>query len=164
MKAGLRRGASVAFGLEDRVAAADDVVFVFKAEVLTTEDAEAWRCCVTRVFTVLDRPSTRLLAAVVFVAVVEAESVDPAEGGRGACNEVVEARAFTVDLARVCAVVRGDCGLLVEGQAGLVGVLEEGRADNGGNDEDGVIIDLGRVSLELVVGMRRVGLAGSVPF
>lgn len=136
---------------------------LLRTEVLATEDAETWRCCAARVFTVLTRPSGRLLAAVAVVTVVEARSVDPAEGGRVGRNEVVELREATVDCARVCAVARGDCGLLVEGEARFIEVLEEGRADSGGNDCDGAIIDLGRDSLELVNGMRRVVLVGSVP-
>lgn len=155
LKAGLRRGAvSCGFGLEGGAAAVD-------AEVLTAEDAETWRCCAARVVTMSVRPSGRLLAIVVAVAVVEAEFVDPAEGGRGERNDLEEARVFAVDLARACAVERGDCGLLVEGEAIFVGVLDEGRADNGGKDCDDAIIDLGRASLVFVVGMRRVLLEGS---
>lgn len=132
------------------------------------EDAETWRCCCApRVLVGMSvLPGGRLLAVVAAVAVVEADFVDPAEGGRGdERNDVDEARGFAVDLARACAVERGDRDLLVEGEATLVGVLDEGRADKGGRDCDDAIIDLGRASLVVVVvvvvGMRRALLEGS---
>lgn len=139
---------------------------MLRAEVLATEDAETWRCCAARVVTVLARPSGRLLAAVAvaFVALVEAEPVDPAEGGRGGRNEVVEAKEVADDIARVCAIVRGDCGLAVEGEAKFVGLLEEVPLEDGGKDSDGTIIDLGRVNLIAVVGIRRMLFGGSAPF
>lgn len=107
---------------------------VLRTEVLATEDAETWLDCAARGFTVLARPSGRLLAAVIVVAFVEAEPVDPAEGGRGGRSEFAEAREVTVDFPRACAVVRGESGLLVVGEGGFfVIVLDEGRADKGGN-------------------------------
>lgn len=160
MKAGLRRGAfSCGFGFEGRVAFVEDVVLV--AEVFAVEDAETCRCCAARVVTMSVRPTGRLLAIVAVMDVAEAESVDPAEGDRGERNDVNDAKGFAVDFARVRAVERGDCGLLVEGEAMFVEVLEEGRADNGGKNCDEAIIDLGRASLVFAVGMRRVLLEGS---
>lgn len=151
---------SCSFDFEGRVAVAEDVVLVI--EVFAAEDAEAWRCCAARVVVMSVRPSGRLLAIVAVVAVVEAEFVDPAEGGRGECNDFDEARGLAVDFARVWAVDRGDCGLLaVEGEAMFVGAPEEGRADSGGKDCDEAIIDLGRASLVFAVGMRRVLPEGS---
>lgn len=117
MNAGRSRGGSsaAALGFEGRpvVVVVEDVAL--RTEMLAVVEApEAWRCCAARVVTVLARPIGRLLAAVAVVAVVDAEAVDSADGGRGGRRVVVEVREVTVDFARTCVFVRGDCNLVAD--------------------------------------------------
>lgn len=136
-----------------------------RTEVLAVEDdVEAWRCWGgARAVTVLARARGRLLAAVAVVAVVDAEAVDSAEGDGGWRRVVVEVREVAVDFARACVVVRGDCSLVADVDAMPVDTRDKGREDGVGTDWDGPTIDLGLVSLVLVVGKVRVLLVGSAP-
>lgn len=136
-----------------------DVVDARRAEDLLVGDkagACSWR---TERAWGLRRPRGRLLAAVAVVVVVEAEAVEPADGGRGGRKVVELVRAVAWDFARVCVLVGGGCGL---GVVVVVVVVEgpglEARLDAslvGAED-----MDLGLVSL-LDMERGRAGLVGA---
>lgn len=136
-----------------------DVVDALGAEALLVGDkagACSWR---TERAWGLRRPRGRLLAAVAVVVVVEAEAVEPADGGRGGRKVVELVRAVAWDFARVCVLVGGGCGL---GVVVVVVVVEgpglEARLDAslvGAED-----MDLGLVSL-LDMERGRAGLVGA---
>lgn len=134
-----------------------DVVDALRAEALFVGDkagACSWR---TERAWGLRRPRGRLLAAVAVVVVVEAEAVEPTDGGRGGRKVVELVRAVAWDFARVCVLVGGGCGL------GVVVVVVEGPGLEARLDASLVgaeDMDLGLVSL-LDMERGRAGLVGA---
>lgn len=167
---GRSRGASSAApGLVDLAAVVvdDRLRAEVLAEVLAEEDPETCRWCADRVVIVLDRPTGLLVAAaaaaVVVVAVavvVDVEAIDPAEGGRGGRRTVADVRAVAFDFARACVFVRCGCVLdrVVPVAASRGGSWEE--AGEGFEDAD-IDLDVGRVSLAVLVAVGLVVLDGS---
>lgn len=147
----MRRGASpAAVGLTD--------LAVFVDAALPRADAfevgtDAWRRWPDRATVVLDRPTGLLFAVVAVVVVVEADAIDPADGGRGGRRTVAEFRAVADDFARICVVVRGDA---VRGDAVLAGDGDDvvfGGVALKGDGREGVV---GDGSEEAVAGLEEV--------
>lgn len=144
LKAGRSRvwASVVTFCLGGLAVVVDDAVL--RTEELAAEEAETWRCCFgSRVVTVLARPSGRLLGAIAVAAGLDAGAFNSREGGRWGRSVVFGFEEVAVDLARVCAVVRGDCSLEVG--AGAVDRLGDGREV--GEVDNGSTRDLGLVAL-----------------
>lgn len=162
LKAGLRRGASLAAGEGLTGLAACVDAALPRADALD-EGADAWRRWADRAAAVvLERPMGLLLAAVAVVAVVEVDVTDPADGGRGGRRTVAEFRAVADDFARMCVFVRGDAFLAGEGDVvvfGGVALKGEGREGVVGDGSEevcaGLEVDMGFVGgrISLVVAM-----------
>lgn len=73
------------------------------------------------------RPTGRLLVAVAVVVAVEAETIDPADGGRGGRRLVAGVNDVAANLVRECLTVTGDSVLVVETEVAFVTFAVEER-------------------------------------